>query len=58
MPGEDGELLSDTAMHYMAGLLEHARASSVLTTPTINGYKRYIANSVSFPVECEPEIGE
>jgi len=44
-PGEDGKLLSDTAMHYMAGLLEHAKASSVLTTPTINGYKRYIANS-------------
>ena len=44
-PGEDGKLLSDTAMHYMAGLLEHAKASSVLTTPTVNGYKRYIANS-------------
>lgn len=44
-PGENGTLLSDTAMHYMAGLLEHARASSVLTTPTVNGYKRYIANS-------------
>jgi glutamine synthetase len=44
-PGENGNLLSDTAMHYMGGLLEHARASSVLTTPTINGYKRYIANS-------------
>lgn len=45
LPGEEGKLLSDTAMHYMAGLLEHAKASSVLTTPTINGYKRYIANS-------------
>ncbi|MDV3126039.1 glutamine synthetase family protein [Mycobacterium sp. 21AC1] len=44
-PGDDGKLLSDTAMHYMAGLLEHAKSSSVLTTPTINGYKRYIANS-------------
>jgi glutamine synthetase len=44
-PGEDGNLLSDTAMYYMGGLLEHAKASSVLTTPTINGYKRYIANS-------------
>jgi len=44
-PGGDGRLLSDTAMHYMAGLLEHAKASSVLTTPTINGYKRYMANS-------------
>ncbi|WP_193044654.1 glutamine synthetase family protein [Mycolicibacterium baixiangningiae] len=44
-PGENGNLLSDTAVHFMGGLLEHARASSVLTTPTINGYKRYIANS-------------
>ncbi|MGE0215846.1 glutamine synthetase family protein [Mycolicibacterium sp.] len=44
-PGEDGQLLSGTAMHYMAGLLDNARASSVLTTPTINGYKRYIADS-------------
>lgn len=44
-PGENGDLLSETAVHFMGGLLEHARASSVLTTPTINGYKRYIANS-------------
>ncbi|MET0898523.1 MAG: glutamine synthetase family protein [Mycobacterium sp.] len=44
-PGADGALLSETGMTYMAGLLENARASSVLTTPTINGYKRYIANS-------------
>lgn len=44
-PGQNGELLSEVARHFMAGLLEHARASSVLTTPTINGYKRYIANS-------------
>lgn len=44
-PGQNGDLLSDTCRHYMAGLLEHARASSVLTTPTINGYKRYITNS-------------
>lgn len=44
-PGDGSTLLSDTGMHFMAGLLEHARASSMLTTPTINGYKRYIANS-------------
>ncbi len=35
------ELLSPFAKHYLAGLLAHARASTVFTTPTINGYKRY-----------------
>lgn len=32
--------LSATGMGYLAGLLNHARGTSVLTTPTINGYKR------------------
>src|SRR5579871_4582117 len=35
------ELLSPFAKNYLAGLLAHARASAVFTTPTINGYKRY-----------------
>jgi glutamine synthetase len=35
------ELLSPFASNYLAGLLAHARASTVFTTPTINGYKRY-----------------
>jgi glutamine synthetase len=34
-------LLSPFATNYLAGLLAHARASTVFTTPTINGYKRY-----------------
>jgi glutamine synthetase len=33
--------LSTTGMHYMAGLLEHARAAAAFSTPTLNGYKRY-----------------
>ena len=33
--------LSPTGHHYVGGLLEHAAAASVFTTPTINGYKRY-----------------
>jgi glutamine synthetase len=33
--------LSDVAMQFTAGLLEHAQASMVFSTPTINGYKRY-----------------
>lgn len=39
--GEDGALLSATAMHYLGGLLHHARASAVFSTPTLNGYRRY-----------------
>src|SRR5438552_13052952 len=35
------ELLSPVGMHYMAGLLAHARAAAAFSTPTLNGYKRY-----------------
>ena len=43
MPTEadGGALLSPTGRHFVAGILEHARAASVFTTPTINGYKRF-----------------
>ena len=41
IPKGKGEYLSKTGQHYLAGLLEHARASCVFATPTINGYKRY-----------------
>ncbi len=34
------ETLSPTARAFLAGLLEHACAASVFTTPTINGYRR------------------
>ena len=37
----DDDLLSPVGRHYLAGLLAHARAASVFTTPTVNGYKRY-----------------
>ena len=33
--------LSELGYGYLAGLLAHAHAASVFTTPTINGYKRY-----------------
>jgi glutamine synthetase len=39
--------LSDHGRCYLAGLLEHARASAVFTTPTINGYKRYRSYSLA-----------
>jgi glutamine synthetase len=44
-PGEGDALLSATALHFLGGLLAHAPESSLLSTPTVNGYKRYIANS-------------
>ena len=43
----DGELLSAFGRGYLAGLLQHARASAVFTTPTINGYKRYRSYSLA-----------
>ena len=41
MTREGGELLSAFGRGYLGGLLAHARAAAVFTTPTINGYKRY-----------------
>jgi len=40
-------LLSPFGRHYLAGLLAHARASTVFTTPTVNGYKRYRSYSLA-----------
>ncbi len=42
-----GELLSPFGKSYLAGVLKHARASAVFTTPTINGYKRYRSYSLA-----------
>ncbi len=41
MAEDAGEVLSPAGKGYMAGLLHHARASAVFSTPTLNGYKRY-----------------
>ncbi|MEM9602476.1 MAG: glutamine synthetase family protein [Pseudomonadota bacterium] len=40
MPAEAGELTAEAA-GWIAGLLRHAPASCLLTTPTVNGYKRF-----------------
>ncbi|OAF09395.1 glutamine synthetase [Bradyrhizobium centrolobii] len=42
-----GEPLSEFGRAYLAGLLDHARAATVFTTPTINGYKRYRSYSLA-----------
>ena len=47
MAKEDGEPLSALGKQYLAGLLAHARASAVFSTPTINGYKRYRSYSLA-----------
>ncbi len=47
MAKENGQPLSEFGRAYLAGLLDHARASTVFTTPTINGYKRYRSYSLA-----------
>ena len=47
MAKSHGEVLSTFGRHYLGGLLHHARAAAVFTTPTINGYKRYRAYSLA-----------
>ena len=37
----EGEGLTPTASGWIAGLLERAAESCLITTPTVNGYKRY-----------------
>ncbi|HEY3891978.1 MAG TPA: glutamine synthetase family protein [Bradyrhizobium sp.] len=47
MTEASGEVLSAFGRCYLAGLLQHARASALFTTPTINGYKRYRSYSLA-----------
>jgi glutamine synthetase len=47
MTRESGEVLSPFGRQYLAGLLQHARASAAFATPTINGYKRYRSYSLA-----------
>jgi len=41
MPDHGDQALSDTGLHYLAGLKTHARGAAALASPTINGYRRY-----------------
>jgi len=47
MPENDTELFSSVGRHFVAGLLKHARASTLFAAPTINAYKRYQPNSLA-----------
>ena len=44
-PHADG--LSKLARGWLGGLLRHAAAATAFSTPTINGYKRYMPNSMA-----------
>jgi len=41
VPQSEDEALSPVGKCWLAGLLAHARGATALSTPTINGYKRY-----------------
>jgi len=38
---QQGQQISDLGSQWIAGILEHASASCLFSTPTVNGYKRY-----------------
>jgi len=46
-PSEGNGPLSPLGMAYLAGLMAHAGAATVFTTPTINGYRRFRPNSLA-----------
>jgi glutamine synthetase len=41
------EPLSAVGRHYLAGLLQHARAATVFAAPTVNGYGRFRPNALA-----------
>jgi glutamine synthetase len=47
MPAAPDEHLSRIGRWFLGGLIAHARAATLFTTPTINGYKRFRANSLA-----------
>lgn len=42
--GEDG--ISEDARHFLGGILEHARGMAAVVAPTINAYKRFVAQEL------------
>ncbi len=47
MPEGSTALVSDLGQHWVAGLLHHAPAACLLTTPTVTGYKRYRPRAIT-----------
>jgi glutamine synthetase len=47
MPKQADTPLSPLGMNYLGGLLHHALASTLLANPTVNGYRRFRANSLA-----------
>jgi glutamine synthetase len=47
MPTDGSAPLSPLGLCYLAGLLRHAVAATVFATPTVNGYRRFRANSLA-----------
>lgn len=45
-------LLSKLGMNFVGGIVEHAPGTSLLSTPTINGYKRYMPDSFAPTRAC------
>jgi len=46
-PSVADEYLSPTGRHWLGGLLAHAAAGAAFSTPTVNGYKRYLPYSLA-----------
>ena len=44
---DEREPLSAVGQHYLAGLLQHARAATVFATPTVNGFGRFRPNALA-----------
>ena len=49
---EGPSVLSKVGMNYLGGILQHAPGTSLLSTPTINGYKRYKPDSFAPTRAC------
>lgn len=47
MPEKEGALLSPLGQSFVGGLLDHAVAGVVFTTPSVNGYRRFRKNSLA-----------
>jgi glutamine synthetase len=47
MPTDGDRPLSDMGLAYLGGLIAHARAGTVFSTPTVNGYRRFRAYSLA-----------